>query len=94
MYPVLFRVGAFEVASFGVLVAVAALVGMWLFSRELRRLGLPSSALDAAIYGVLGAPPRCAVRVNQGRPRTIDGRSLGLPAGASHPSPSVDGAPQ
>ena len=54
MYPVLFRVGSFEVTSFGVLVAVAALVGIWLFGRELARSGLPRDATDAAIYGVIG----------------------------------------
>jgi phosphatidylglycerol:prolipoprotein diacylglycerol transferase len=54
MYPVLFRIGSFEVTSFGVLVAVAALVGMWLFGRELARSGLPRDAVDAAIAGVMG----------------------------------------
>ena len=36
------------------LVAVAALVGVWLFQRELRRVGLPENAVDAGIAGVLG----------------------------------------
>ena len=54
MYPVLFRIGSFEVTSFGVMVAVAALVGLWLFRRELRRSGLPSDATDAGMVGVLG----------------------------------------
>ena len=54
MYPVLFRIGSFEITSFGVLVAVAALVGIWLFGRELARSGLPRDATDAAIYGVIG----------------------------------------
>jgi len=54
MYPVLFRIGSVEVTSFGVLVAVAALVGVWLFSRELARSGLPHDAVDAAIAGVIG----------------------------------------
>lgn len=54
MYPVLFRIGTFEVTSFGVMVAVAALVGVWLFRRELQRSGLPSDAADAGIVGVLG----------------------------------------
>lgn len=54
MYPVLFRIGSFEITSFGVLVAVAALVGIWLFSRELARSGLPRDAVDAAMYGVIG----------------------------------------
>jgi phosphatidylglycerol:prolipoprotein diacylglycerol transferase len=54
MYPVLFRIGAFEVTSFGVMVAVAALVGLWLFGRELQRSGLPRDVADAGILGVVG----------------------------------------
>ncbi|HKS60428.1 MAG TPA: prolipoprotein diacylglyceryl transferase [Xanthobacteraceae bacterium] len=54
MYPVLFRIGEFEVTSFGVLVAIGALVGLWILSRELARSGLPADALDAAIAGVVG----------------------------------------
>jgi phosphatidylglycerol---prolipoprotein diacylglyceryl transferase len=54
MYPVLFRIGDFEVTSFGVMVAVAALVGLWLFHRELQRSGLPLDAADAGIVGVVG----------------------------------------
>lgn len=54
MYPVLFRIGDFEVTSFGVLVAIAALVGIWLFTRELERRKLSSAAADAAVAGVLG----------------------------------------
>jgi phosphatidylglycerol:prolipoprotein diacylglycerol transferase len=54
MYPVLFRIGSFEVTSFGVMVAVAALVGLWLFRRELRQSGLPLDAADAGIVGVIG----------------------------------------
>lgn len=36
------------------MVAVGALVGLRVLGRELRRLGLPESALDAAIAGVIG----------------------------------------
>ena len=54
MYPVLFRIGDFEVTSFGVLVAIGALVGLWVFQRELRRSGLPADSLDAALAGVIG----------------------------------------
>jgi phosphatidylglycerol:prolipoprotein diacylglycerol transferase len=51
---VLFRIGDFEVTSFGVLVAVAGLVGLRLFDRERRWSGLPDQALDAAMAGVVG----------------------------------------
>lgn len=54
MYPVIFRIGDFEVTSFGVLVAIGALVGLWIFQRELRRSGLPADSLDAALAGVIG----------------------------------------
>ena len=54
MYPVLFRIGDFEITSFGVLVGIAALVGIWMFTRELARSGLPSEAADAAVAGVIG----------------------------------------
>jgi phosphatidylglycerol:prolipoprotein diacylglycerol transferase len=54
MYPVVFRVGSFEVTSFGVMVAAAALLGIWLFGRELARSGLPETATNAAVAGVIG----------------------------------------
>jgi phosphatidylglycerol:prolipoprotein diacylglycerol transferase len=52
MYPDLFHVGAFEVTSFGAMVALGALVGLWMFDRELRRSGLPQDALNGAAIGV------------------------------------------
>ena len=36
------------------LVAVGALVGLWLFRRELRRAGFPENAADAGMAGVFG----------------------------------------
>ena len=54
MYPTLFRIGTFEITSFGVLVAVAALVGIWIFGRELARSGFPQEASNAAVGGVIG----------------------------------------
>ena len=54
IYPVLFRIGSFEITSFGALVAIGALVGLWIFRRELIRSGLPESGVDAAVAGILG----------------------------------------
>lgn len=54
MYPVLFRIGSFEVTSFGVMVAVAALVGLWLFRREMQQAGISVDAADSGIVGVIG----------------------------------------
>ena len=30
IYPVLFRIGSFEITSFGALVALGALIGLWI----------------------------------------------------------------
>jgi len=54
MYPVIARIGTFEITSFGLLVGIAALTGLWLFSREGQRSGLPDAAVNAAVGGVLG----------------------------------------
>jgi phosphatidylglycerol:prolipoprotein diacylglycerol transferase len=54
MYPVLFRIGGFEITTFGVMVALGAMAGLWLFRRELLRSGLPEAATDSAIAGLLG----------------------------------------
>jgi phosphatidylglycerol:prolipoprotein diacylglycerol transferase len=53
MYPVLFRIGAFEVTSFGAMVAAGALVGLWMFGRELRIRSLPEEATNGAAIGVI-----------------------------------------
>ena len=54
MYPTLIRFGNFEVTTFGVLVALGALTGLWVFGRELRRSRLSPEGVDAALIGVLG----------------------------------------
>lgn len=36
------------------MVAIGALVGLWLFRRELRRSGLPENGVDAGVVGLLG----------------------------------------
>ena len=54
MHPVLLRIGTFEITSFGAMVAIAALVGLWIFRRELHRSNLPAAAVDAAVAGLVG----------------------------------------
>jgi len=54
MYPTVFRIGNIDITSFGVLVAAGALIGLWVFGRELARSGLPASGSDAAMAGVFG----------------------------------------
>jgi phosphatidylglycerol:prolipoprotein diacylglycerol transferase len=55
MFPVLFRIGSFEVTSFGAMVALGAALGILLLRRELARAGLDvGKGTDAALVGVLG----------------------------------------
>lgn len=54
MYPVLFTIGGFEITSFGLMVAIGALVGLWALKQELRRRAIRADALDSAIAGILG----------------------------------------
>jgi phosphatidylglycerol:prolipoprotein diacylglycerol transferase len=54
LLPVLFRIGSLDITSFGVMVALGALAGLWVFRRELSRSGLPEAAMDAAVYGLVG----------------------------------------
>jgi phosphatidylglycerol:prolipoprotein diacylglycerol transferase len=51
---VIFRIGTFEVTSFGLMVGVGALVGLWLFMRELKFARISPSAADAALIGIIG----------------------------------------
>lgn len=55
MFPVLFRIGSFEVTSFGVLVAIGVLAALALLRRELRWAGLDHQAgTDAGLVAVIG----------------------------------------
>lgn len=54
MYPHLVTIGSFEITSFGLMVALGVVVGLWVFGRETRRSGLPERVVDAAAIGVFG----------------------------------------
>lgn len=54
MIPVLFRIGGFEVTSFGVMVALGLLAGAWVFTRELEARGLGRAAGLASVGAVAG----------------------------------------
>ncbi|MDQ3169784.1 MAG: prolipoprotein diacylglyceryl transferase, partial [Acidobacteriota bacterium] len=54
MYPVIGRIGSFEITSFGLFVALGFLCGLWVFRRELRARGLPEKFENAAIIGAAG----------------------------------------
>ena len=58
MFPVLLRIGAFEITSFGVMVALGALAGFWVFGRELEARGLGHAshlAVSTFVAGLVGA---------------------------------------
>jgi phosphatidylglycerol:prolipoprotein diacylglycerol transferase len=54
IFPVLFRIGSFEITSFGAMVALGAFVGLWLLRTEARRARLPEAVVDVGIAGVIG----------------------------------------
>ncbi len=55
MFPVLFRIGSFEVTSFGAMVALGAALGIVLLRRELAKAAIDvGRGTDAALFGVLG----------------------------------------
>jgi phosphatidylglycerol:prolipoprotein diacylglycerol transferase len=55
MYPVLFRIVSLEITSFGVMVALGALLGILLLRRQAARSGIDVGRVtDAALVGVLG----------------------------------------
>lgn len=55
MYPVLVQLGTFELRSYGVIVALSFLLGLWLSTKEAKRKGLdPGLIQDFAFYALLG----------------------------------------
>ena len=55
MYPVLFRIGDFPISTFGLMMAVAFLVGSWLTARRMKEVGLdPDLATTLLVYVMLG----------------------------------------
>src|SRR3970282_2926650 len=55
MYPVIVKLGTFELRSYGIIVALSFLLGLWLSTREAKRTGLdPVLVQDFALYALLG----------------------------------------
>ena len=60
MYPELFKIGPFTVYSFGLMLAIAIIVGSFFLTKEIERKGLdPDIAtqitLIAIIFGIIGS---------------------------------------
>src|SRR2546428_11296044 len=56
MHPVLFRVGPLTLHTYGLLVAIGVLLGLWLARRQAARAGLdPDRVWNLGIYMVLAA---------------------------------------
>lgn len=55
MYPVVFEVFGFAISSFGLMLAVAFLVGTWLTARRMTEVGLdPDVATTMLVYAMVG----------------------------------------
>ncbi len=54
MFPVLFQLGGFQVTSFGAMVALGALLGVWVLSRELRARSLAADAGNLGLWALMG----------------------------------------
>ena len=55
MYPVLFEFGEFQLRSYGTIVALSFLIGLWLSMKEAERKGLdPKLIQEFAVYGFIG----------------------------------------
>jgi phosphatidylglycerol---prolipoprotein diacylglyceryl transferase len=60
MFPVIFRIGDFEITSFGLMMFLSFITGAWIMGKQLKRYGMnPEIAWDilawVAIGGILGA---------------------------------------
>lgn len=55
MYPILLQLGPFELRSYGVIVFLSFLAGLWLARKEAARRGLnPALMDDFSLYGLIG----------------------------------------
>ncbi len=60
MYPTLFKIGNFELTTFGLMMAIAVFAGGWVLAREFRLRDLSDDqawtmVLWSAVGGILGA---------------------------------------
>lgn len=56
MHPLLFQVGSFPIYTYGVLVTVGVLVGVWLAAHDAPRFDLPPTKIwNLCVYGILVA---------------------------------------
>ncbi len=53
MYPELFRIGNFQISSFGLMVAIAFLVAYWVASYEFKRRGLTENLLSNVFLAII-----------------------------------------
>jgi phosphatidylglycerol:prolipoprotein diacylglycerol transferase len=77
MHPELFRIGNFVISTFGLMMAIAFLVGSWITARRMKEVGLdPDLATTLLVYvmlgGIAGSKLYFAIDVSirEGRPFT------------------------
>ena len=83
MYPILFRIGDFEVTSFGLMMFLSFLSAAWLTGKQLQRYGLPRDlAWDLLAWVAIGGPwlfvflARLAVLPRRDLPLSIAGEPV------------------
>ncbi|GAH14690.1 unnamed protein product, partial [marine sediment metagenome] len=56
MYRILFNIGSFSIYSYGVMIALAFIIGIFLAMKESKKIGEnPERILDISLYVILGA---------------------------------------
>jgi len=56
MYPVLIKIGSFEIHSWGVAFAISILVGIWIAQKRAPRFGVePNNIMDLAVVIIISA---------------------------------------
>ena len=88
MHPEILHWGVLHITSYGLMLAIAFLVGTWLALREARRLGLDEDRLVtvilvALVAGVVGARALYVARAPAGLPRQLPERARAV-AGRAH----------
>lgn len=55
MYPILLKIGTFELRTYGIIVVLSFFLGLWLSTKEAKRKGLdPALVQDFAFYALVG----------------------------------------
>lgn len=75
MYPILLQLGHFELRSYGVIVVLSFLAGLWLSKKEAARKGLdPALMADFSLYALSVSSPAWPMAIATEDRRTFPGQ--------------------